>query len=434
MRKDTNDQIQDHPSSPAKPANKEGNGLISVEAARKIILSEIHILGNEKVLLSESLGRTLFEEIRSPLNHPPWDTSAMDGYAVRTADTTNAAPEKTARLKIIEEIPAGTLPQKTVGAGEAAKIMTGAPMPKGADAVVKVEETTRREEIVEIHQVPEPGAFIRFKGEAVRKGEQVLNKGMRIRSAELAMMASLGKSVVPVFQRPRVAILSTGDELADLDEARGESKILNSNGYGLAAQVTEAGGLPINLGIARDDKDDLREKISNGLSADFLLISGGVSMGDYDFVTEVLESLGVALRFWKVAMKPGKPIAFGVRNGRPIFGLPGNPVSSMVTFEQFVRPAMLAASGRLDILRPTLMASLEAPLKKRPGRPQFARARVSVREGAYWVRSTGDQDSAILMSLVKANAFMILPPEGEMFKTGEKVPVQLLSEVALPSD
>ncbi len=403
--------------------------MISVEEAQKIILDEIKQTAPEKVLLSQALNRTLAEDIRSPLDHPPWDTSAMDGYAIRISDTASASKSTPVHLTVIEEIPAGKLPQKILGKGEAAKIMTGAPLPKGAEAVVKVEETATDGEGVHIYTPSENGEYIRLQGEAVRAGDAVLKKGTGIRSAEIAMMASVGKSVVPVFQQPRIAVLSTGDELADLDEPRGLDKILNSNGYGLAAQVAEAGGIPVTLGIAKDSKEDLKTKITIGLTSDFLLISGGVSMGDYDFVLEVLESLGVTMRLWKVAMKPGKPVAFGTFQGRPVFGLPGNPVSSMVTFEEFVRPAILKASGRDKIFRPMLTAILSEDIEKRPGRRQFLRAVVSVENGEYKVCSTGDQGSAILMSLVKANALMILPEAGEIIKAGEKVTVQMLSEI-----
>lgn len=403
--------------------------MISVEEAQKIILAEIRVMGAERVSLGLSLGRTLSEEVRSPLDHPPWDTSAMDGYAVRWNDTAGASRESARRLKIIEEIPAGAMPQKKVQPGDASKIMTGAPMPKGADAVVKVEETERNGDQVRIFEAADEGDFVRKKGEAIRTGDQILKQGIRIRPAEVAMMASIGKSVVPVFQQPRVAILSTGDELAELDEPHGANKILNSNGYGLTAQVIEAGGVPINLGIAKDTKKDLTEKLKGGLHADFIIVSGGVSMGDYDFVQEVLKELGAEIKFWKVSMKPGQPLAFGVISGKPAFGLPGNPVSAMVSFEQFVRPALLMAAGRTEIFRPIIQATLEEEVSKHPGRRHFIRAIASVRNGEYRVRTTGDQDSHILLSLVKANALMILPETGDRHKAGEKVAVQLLSEI-----
>jgi len=403
--------------------------MISVEEAQKIILAEIRVMGTERVQLSNALGRILSEEISSPLDHPPWDTSAMDGYAVRWNDTGGASRDSARTLKIIEEIPAGRMPQKKVQPGETSKIMTGAPMPEGADAVVKVEETERGGDQVRIFEAAEKGNFIRKKGEAIRTGDLILKQGIRIRPAEVAMMASIGKSVIPVYQQPRVAILSTGDELSELDEPRGANKIFNSNGYGLTAQVIEAGGSPINLGIAKDTKKELTEKLRGGLHADFIIVSGGVSMGDYDFVQEVLRDLGAKMKFWKVSMKPGAPLAFGVILGKPAFGLPGNPVSAMVSFEQFVRPALLMASGQTEIFRPIIQATLEEEVRKHPGRRHFMRAIASVQNGEYRVRTTGDQDSHILLSLVKANALMILPETGDRHKAGEKVAVQLLSDL-----
>lgn len=405
--------------------------MISVEEAQKIILAEIRRIGTERVPLSQSLGRTLSEEIFSPLDHPPWVTSAMDGYAVHYADTAGASRSTPRQLTIIEEIPAGTMPQKTVQPGQASKIMTGSPVPQGADAIVKVEETERHGDQVRIFEAADNGDFIRNKGEAIRTGDLILKKGIRIRPADIAMMASIGKSVIPVYQQPRVAILSTGDELADLDEPRGPNKILNSNGYGVAAQVIEAGGVPIVLGIAKDTREDLSAKLRQGLHADFIIASGGVSMGDYDFVQDVLVELGAEMKFWKVAMKPGQPLAFGVIGEKPAFGLPGNPVSAMVSFEQFVRPALLMASGRSDLFRPTLQATLEEDVRKHPGRRHFMRAIVTVQNGEYRVRTTGDQDSHILLSLVKANALMILSEAGNLHKAGERVAVQLLSDLSV---
>lgn len=405
--------------------------MISVEEAQKIILAEIRRIGTERVSLPHALGRVLSEDLVSSLDHPPWDTSAMDGYAVRWNDTAGASRTTPRTLTIIEEIPAGTLPRKQVHPGEASKIMTGAPVPEGAEAIVKVEETERHGDQVRIFEASDNGDFIRKKGEAIRTGDLILKKGIRIRPVDIAMMASIGRSVVPVYQQPRVAILSTGDELAELDEPRGPNKILNSNGYGLAAQVTEACGVPIVLGIAKDTPSDLSAKLRQGLHADFIVASGGVSMGDYDFVQEVLMELGAEMKFWKVAMKPGQPLAFGVIAGKPAFGLPGNPVSAMVSFEQFVRPALLMAAGRTELFRPIIHATLEEEVRKHPGRRHFIRAVVSVQNGEYRVRTTGNQDSHILFSLVKANALMILSEEGDRVKAGEKVPVQLLSDLTV---
>lgn len=405
--------------------------MISVEEARELILKEIQLLAKEKVSLTDGLGRVLSGEIIAPLDHPPWDTSAMDGYAVREENTHQASRLHPVLLKVIEEIPAGKLPEKQIGTGEAARIMTGAPVPTGADGIVKIEETRRHEGTVDIFTPADPG-FIRKKGEAIRKGGLLLSPGTLLRPAQIALLASVGRFFLPVFRKPMVAILSTGDELAELDEPRGPEKILNSNGPGLSAQILALGGIPVNLGIAKDRPDDIRSYLSESLFADFVLISGGVSMGDYDFVREVLMELGATIKFWKVAMKPGAPIAFGTIQGKPVFGLPGNPVSSMVTFEQFVRPALLKASGRRDLFRPFIRAILTEDIEKTPGKRHFMRAIATLTDGRYEVRTTGSQDSHILMSLAQANAFLILPEEADKIKGGEDVWIQLLDHVTGP--
>ncbi len=405
--------------------------MISVEEAQTKILSQIVRMPAEWLFLGASLGRTLSSDIVSSINLPPWNTSAMDGYAVVGADTEGASQNTPVHLTVVEEVQAGQMPNKKVGRGEAAKIMTGAPVPDGADAVVKIEEAKCSGKEVTLFDQVEVGAFIRKKGEAAASGERILKQGISIRPFEISMIASLGISQVSVYQKPRVAILATGNELADLHEERSLCQIYNSNSYGLAAQVVDAGGIPMLLGIARDNKADLAEKIARGRYADFIVISGGVSMGDYDFVKEVIEELGVKMIFWKVAMKPGRPLAFGTLFGKPLFGLPGNPVSSLVTFEQFVRPALLFAAGRDRLYRPVVSAVLEDTVKKHRGLRTFLRGIVSTREGKFFVRMTGDQDSGILLSMVKANAFIILPEETEQVSAGTEVSVQLLSDIGL---
>jgi molybdopterin molybdotransferase len=399
--------------------------MIKVEEALDLILKKIRPLGSERVGLTDALGRVLSEEIRSSLDHPPWDTSAMDGYAVRLTDTGSASKSKPVRLRVVEEIPAGRLPEKKIKPGEAARIMTGAPMPEGADGVVKIEETRRGEGTVEIFAPGDP-EFIRKRGEAIRTGEGVLPAGTVLRPAEIALLASIGRFFLPVHRRPIVSILSTGDELAEIDEPRGPEKILNSNGHGLSAQVRSIGAVPIVLGIARDRQEDLRRRLLDALFADFVLVSGGVSMGDYDFVRETLSELGAEMSFWKVAMKPGAPIAFGTMGEKPVFGLPGNPVSSMVTFEQFVRPALLKASGCREVHRPMVRAILIEAIEKPPGKRHFLRAVATLKDGRYEVRPAGSQDSHVLMSLVQANAFLVLPEESGKIKAGESVCIQLL--------
>lgn len=403
-------------------------GLTPLEEAQKTVLAAAQPLGLEKIGLIESLGRVLGEDIIAPRDNPPWDNSAMDGFAVRSEDLRQEhAIGKPVVLKVIEDVPAGKVAMKSVGPGEAIRIMTGAPVPKGANAVVKVEDTEHRPDSVTIFK-PEPlGSNIRPQGEDVQKGECIIPRGTQLRPAEVGMLAILAKSFLMVHQRPRVAILSTGDELADLDERFDEDKIINSNSYGLAAGVQEAGGIPILLGIARDQPAALKEKISHGLNADILVLSGGVSMGDYDFTKAVFKELGAEMNFWKLAIRPGQPLAFGKIQGKLAFGLPGNPVSSMVTFEQLVRPAMLKMAGHGSYWRPVLQAVFQEKFSKRTDRRHFLRGILTREGGVLTVRTTGDQGSGILTSMVKANCLIDIPQDVERLNPGDTVDVQVLS-------
>ncbi len=406
-------------------------GLTSLEDAQKTVFEAAQPLGIEKVGLIEALGRVLAEDIIAPRDNPPWDNSAMDGFAVRWEDIKQEhAIGKPVELKIIEEVPAGKVATKSVGRGQAIRIMTGAPLPKGADSVVKVEETESTPDIVRIFKTVERGGNVRPQGEDVKKGECIIAKGTQIRPAEAGMLAILAKSFVPVYQQVRVAILSSGDELADLDERFDEDKIINSNSYGIAAAVQEAGAVPVLLGIARDQPAALKEKIAHGLKADILVLSGGVSMGDYDFTKEVFKELGAEMNFWKLAIRPGQPLAFGLIQRTLAFGLPGNPVSSMVTFEQLVRPAILKMSGHRSYGRPVLQAALQEKFSKRPDRRHFLRGILSREKGVLTVRTTGDQGSGILTSMVKANCLIDVPVEVERLNPGDPVNVQVLSGTA----
>ncbi len=402
--------------------------LTPLHEAQKIVLDSTTLLGVEKVSILDALGRTLAEDIVAERDNPPWNNSAMDGFAVRWEDIKQEyAVQKPVTLRVIEDVPAGKMPSKTVGAGEAIRIMTGAPVPHGADTVLKVEDTEQTPDMVRVLK-PEPqGANIRPQGEDVKKGECIIAKGTRIRPGEAGMLAVLAKSFLFVYQRPRVAILSTGDELADLDERFSDEKIINSNSYGIAAAVQEAGGIPLLLGIARDTKTALKEKIVQGLNADILVLSGGVSMGDYDFTKEVFQEIGAEMNFWKLAIRPGQPLAFGKIHGRLAFGLPGNPVSSMVTFEQLVRPAMLKMSGHRRYGRPVVEAVFQEPFSKRTDRRHFLRGILTREDGVFKVRTTGDQGSGILTSMVKANCLIDVPTEVERLNPGDSVSVQLLS-------
>ncbi|MBD0315596.1 MAG: molybdopterin molybdotransferase MoeA [Nitrospiraceae bacterium] len=403
-------------------------GLTPLHDAQKVVLDAASVLGLEKIPILDALGRVLGEDIVAERDNPPWDNSAMDGFAVRWEDIKQEhAIQKPVTLSVIEDVPAGKMPSKTVAAGHAIRIMTGAPIPRGADTVLKVEDTEHTPDSVTVFK-PEPrGANIRPQGEDVKKGDCIIAKGTRIRPGEAGMLAILAKSFVFVYQRPRVAILSTGDELADLDERFSEEKIINSNSYGIAAAVQEAGGIPFLLGIARDTPAALKEKISHGLNADILVLSGGVSMGDYDFTKAVFRDLGAEMNFWKLAIRPGQPLAFGKIQGKLAFGLPGNPVSSMVTFEQLVRPVMLKMSGHRSYGRPTVEAVFQEKFSKRTDRRHFLRGILTREEGVFKVRTTGDQGSGILTSMVKANCLIDVAEDVERLNPGDSVTVQLLS-------
>ncbi len=403
-------------------------GLTLLHEAQKTVFEATKTLGLEKVSLLDAFGRVLGEDIIAARDNPPWDNSAMDGFAVRWEDIKQEhAITKPVALKVVEDVPAGTVATKTVGPGQAIRIMTGAPIPKGADTVVKVEETEPSENTVKIFKEVERGSNIRPQGEDVKKGDCIIAKGTQIRPAEAGMLAILAKSFVLVYQRPRVAILSTGDELADLDERFDDDKIINSNSYGTAAAVQEAGGIPILLGIAKDQPAALKEKISHGLNADILVLSGGVSMGDYDFTKAVFKDLGAEMNFWKLAIRPGQPLAFGKIQGKLAFGLPGNPVSSMVTFEQLVRPAMLKMGGHRSYGRPVVQAVFQEKFSKRTDRRHFLRGILSRENDVLTVRTTGDQGSGILTSMVKANGLIDVPEEVERLNPGDIVNVQVLS-------
>ncbi|MBM4348344.1 MAG: molybdopterin molybdotransferase MoeA [Deltaproteobacteria bacterium] len=405
--------------------------MLTVDEALNKLLSHIHPLGFEKVSLLDALGRVIAEDIIAPRDLPPYDNSGMDGYAVRYEDIRDASEKNPVQLEVIEDLRAGFFSEKIVQKGQAVRIMTGAPIPKGADSVVPVEETERGDSFVIILRSVSQRRYIRRAGEDVKKGDLVISAGDMIRPSEIGMLASVGRSFISVYQRPSVAILCTGEELVDVGESLNGAKIVSSNSYTLAAQVKECGAIPVQLGIAKDQKDEIKEKILQGLWADVFISSAGVSVGDYDFVKDVLKELGVELIFWKVAMKPGKPVAFWMFKGKPIFSLPGNPVSSMVTFEQFVRPSLLKMMGYRQLFRPVIEAFLKEDIRKEPRKKHFIRALVSYGNEGYSVTTTGPQGSGILRSMVRANGLIILPEDCGLVKAGEKVKVQLLNSSEL---
>ena len=396
--------------------------MLSYEQARQIVLENITPAGVEQVDLVESVGRVLVEDIVAAWDMPLWDNSAMDGYAVRFADCHDVP----CKLKVTGYIPAGARADGTeVKPGCAVKIMTGAPVPLGADAVVPIEETGETSgEQVAIQAAVGEKQHIRYRGEDVRAGQTVIAAGTIIRPAEVSMLASLGCARVTVFLRPIVAILSTGDELIEIGRTPGPGEIINSNTLALAAAVREAGGIPHIIGIARDNMESHREKLREGLKADMLVTSAGVSAGDRDLVRVVLDELGVKQLFWKVGIKPGKPTAFGIKDGTPVFSLPGNPVASLMTFEEFVRPALLRMMGQQRVQRPTFRAILRDNIKnKESDRTTLLRIRLEREGECYYASTSGKQQTGLLQTMVNSAAIAIIPAGRGFMAAGEEVDV-----------
>lgn len=400
--------------------------MIELEEALEIVLSQVKLVSSEKIDILSSLSRTLAEDVYADFDIPGFDRAAMDGYAVLSKDTNSASKKKPVILEVIANVPAGYSTDKVVKNGRAVRIMTGAPMPKGADAVVMVEDTEKEEEKVKIFRKVTCQKNVSFAGEDVKRGELILSQGSLIRPAEVAMLASLGKENVLVKIKPRVAIISTGDELVEVGRTLQKGEIYDSNSYALFSQVLSSGGEPHRLGIARDKRENLLARIEEGLSYQLLLLSGGVSVGDYDLVTDALKKAGVKMLFWKVAVKPGKPTFFGIRKGTLVFGLPGYPVSSMVNFENLVRPAIFSMLGRDDWQRIRVKAILKEAVSSRGRRKKIIRAKL-VKEGdKYLAVPATSQESSVLKSMVWANSFLILPKEVERIEKGEEVFLELL--------
>jgi len=419
--------------------------MISVEQALEKVLSYVDVLGEEQSPILSCLGQVLAEDIYSGIDVPPLDNTAMDGYALRSGDTQGASPESPRFLRVIDTVAAGYISECEVEPGTAIRIMTGAPIPKGADCVVRFEDTdeAQREGSATGQQFPAEvgilveataGLNIRRAGEDITAGSVVLPKGAVIRPSEVGVLASLGLSTVMVIRRPVVAILATGDELVDINQPLPPGKIYNSNTYSLAALVTRYGGTPKILGIALDSEDSLVAGLRRGLEADMLITVGGVSAGDYDMVKDVLAKEG-EVTFWTVRMKPGKPLAFGTIRGIsgtggardiPHLGLPGNPVSAMVTFELFARPAILKMMGKKNLAKPTVDAVIENDVVNSDGRRLLTRVMVEKRGGQYFARLTGPQGSGILTSMTSANGLMIVPEDKAEVKAGDVVQVMML--------
>jgi molybdopterin molybdotransferase len=418
--------------------------MISVEEALEKILQAVDALEEESVPLLESLGQVLAEDIKSDINVPPLDNSAMDGYAVQAKDTKGATKESPKFLRVIDTVMAGSISEREVVPGTAIRIMTGAPVPEGADSVVQFEDTDEEQRkesaadqtIIEVGILSEAktGLNIRRAGETIAKEAIALRKGMVIRPSEIGLLASLGHSQVKVIRRPVVAVLATGNELVDINKPLPEGKLYDSNTYSIASLVKRYGGIPKILGIALDSEDSLVTKLREGLDADMLITIGGVSMGDYDIVKDVLAREGEMV-FWKVRVKPGKPLAFGKLRGVdrtgaaksiPHLGLAGNPVSCMVNFELFARPALLKMMGKKNFTKPAVEAIMEDSVKNTGGRRIYDRAIVEKRDGQYYARLTGPQGSGILTSMNRANGLVIIPEDKKEVNKGEAVQAIML--------
>lgn len=401
---------------------------LTVAEAQALILDETPVLGAETISASASVGRVLAEPIVAARRHPPADCSAMDGYAVRRADLLGASPSAPRTLPVVYEVPAGGHGERPLEAGEVARIFTGAPLPPGADAVVMQEDTDQGALRVEIRTEPSPRDNVRDGGEDFEVGDRLIDAGVVLGPAHLGVLASLGRTIVAVHQRPRVAILSGGDELVEPDRPADGGRIVSSNSYTLAAQCREIGAEPLYLGIAEDRPEAIEARMRAGLGADVLVSSAGVSVGDHDHVRTVLEKVGCRLRFWGVKMKPGFPLAFGVvePTGPLVFGLPGNPVSTAVTFEEFVRPALRRMMGHRAIHRPVIRATLSDGYRKKTGRLHFVRVALERTADGVLAHPTGNQSSGVLTSMIRGQGLAIVPLEAERVEAGTEVDVQVL--------
>jgi len=401
--------------------------MLPVEEALERILAEITRLEPEQVALPEAPGRVLAQSIASQEEVPPFANSAMDGYALRSADTQQASPHEPHRLLLAGIVQAGQVAERSLEAGEAMRILTGAPLPPGADAVIQQELTQTGAGWVEVQAPVAEGNNVRYPGEDIRRGTLVLQAGATLGPSEVGVLASLGVTEVAAYRRPVVAILATGDELVEIHQPLRPGQIRNSNSYLIAAAVAQAGGIARPLGVARDQVEELRAKLQAAQEADLIVTSGGVSVGDFDLVKDIMREQGV-IDFWRVNLRPGKPLAFGRLGGTPLLGLPGNPVSAAVTFELFARPVLRKMQGFAQLLRPVVQARLLDSIQASGNRRHYVRARVHLQDGAFVASTTGPQDSHILTSMLGANALLIIPENSPAVPPGEMVQAMLLVE------
>lgn len=407
---------------------------LSVEEASARVRAEFAPLGTEALPLRAALGRVLAVDVRSPVTLPPWDNSSMDGYAVRAADVAGASVERPVMLDVLETVAAGAHATQPLRAGTAIRIMTGAPVPAGTDSVIRVEDTDGGVERVQVRDARDAGLNVRPRGEDLREGEMAVAAGTILGPGQIGVLASVGAATVAVHRRPRVGLIASGDELVDIDRfgdvVRGE-RIVSSNSYSLAAAIAQAGGEVVDLGIARDDRAALRERVERAADCDLLVTSGGISVGAFDFTRDVLRDLGAEMKFWRVRMRPGAPVGFGIVHGHPWLGLPGNPVSVLVTFELFARPAIRTMCGMRRPFRRTLRVIADEPIAIAAPLTHFLRGVVEVGEdGVLHARLTGPQGSGLLTSMARANALLVVSHDRPLVAAGESLPALLLGDDA----
>lgn len=398
---------------------------ISFEEAYSIIIEKTEVLPSEKVFIISALNRVSAEDVYAPYNIPFADNSAMDGYAIISDDTKDATKDNPSKLKLIDVIPAGKGEKITLKRGFAVKIMTGAVIPEGANAIARKEICEEKDGYVYIYEKVEKGKDLRKKGEDIKKGEKVIEKGKIITPSVCGVLASLGKSMIKVYRQPKVGLIITGDEIVDIDENLTFGKVKNSNAYSLLALLKEVGAISFYSGIIKDKKEELLKAIIENSNLDCILSTGGVSVGDYDYTKEVIKEAGFEIHFWRARVKPGKPILFATKNKTLFFGIPGNPVSTMVTFYNFIRPALLKMQGFKEINLPTEEAILSAPIKRKDTRKEFIRGILYKDGDNFYVKPTGAQGSGILTSMLKGNCFIVVDEGVENVEVGDRVKVKI---------
>ncbi|MEN1759777.1 gephyrin-like molybdotransferase Glp [Anoxynatronum sibiricum] len=402
---------------------------VTLEVALSLLLDECPLTRSIHVPLMDSLGSVLAEEVVSDVNIPPFDRSPLDGYALRADDTVGASLEAPVTLSVIDYLPAGKVSQREVGTGQAIRIMTGAKIPQGADAVIRQEDVTHDAETVTLRQSMKPLENISLCGEDILMGNVVLHTGTVIEPPEIGLLASLGRSFVSVYMKPRVAILSTGDELIEVQQPMSDGKIRNSNSYTVAAQIKKTGGKPLMLGVCGDDLSSITNKLHAALGiADIVITTGGVSVGDKDLVKEAFQQVGAEMLFWRVRMKPGTPIAVARYGEKLLIGLSGNPAAAFITFEQFVRPLLLKMMGRDKYQLMTVETVLENDFMKVSNQNRFVRATTVYREGGFYTRFPGRHSSGVLSSLSGNNSLFYIPAGKGPFTRGQRVTIQLLDQ------